>query len=211
MPPPTLKIMRVRIMKPFFIKLKCPVCGAMMDEDGVDVLYCKYCGNKLRDVDASRRKDMIRLKKIQYAKDSEDKEREHERYKMEFEAKEKDKERKNNNMRGFVALGLYVLLMLFIFYMGHLEETADQRMGLVSVTMSAKDLKGKDHDDVVLMLSTDGFTNIAEEALDDLVLGWITKDGTVEKVSINGNATFESGDKFPKNSTVKFVYHTFSE
>ena len=45
----------------------------------------------------------------------------------------------------------------------------------------------------------------------DLVTGFITKDGSVEKVSINGDSDFEEGDIFPEEAAVVVTYHTFGD
>lgn len=65
----------------------------------------------------------------------------------------------------------------------------------IKITFSSKQLKGKDHEDVVKQLKDAGFTNITEEKIEDIKrdskLGFLAKkDGEVEKVSIDNNDSF---------------------
>lgn len=46
---------------------------------------------------------------------------------------------------------------------------------------------------------------------EDLVTGWITKDGEVYKVSIDGDSDFDEGDIFPEDAEVVVTYHTFKD
>lgn len=54
-----------------------------------------------------------------------------------------------------------------------------------------------------------GFTNVDTKAIPDLITGWLSKDGEVESVSINGRTDFDDGDEFPKDADVIVAYHTF--
>ncbi|MDR1590815.1 MAG: GYF domain-containing protein [Puniceicoccales bacterium] len=74
---------------------------------------------------------------------------------------------------------------------------------------SAKELEGKNYQDVITRLKTAGFTNVKTEIVDDLVIGWLTKDGEVESVSVNGKTNFNSGSKFPIDAKIVVTYHTF--
>jgi hypothetical protein len=75
--------------------------------------------------------------------------------------------------------------------------------------LSAKEFKGKNYVDVITRLKSAGFTNIKTEIVDDLVLGWRTKDGEVERVSVNRRTNFNSGSKFPADAKIVITYHTF--
>ena len=52
--------------------------------------------------------------------------------------------------------------------------------------------KGKDYQKVVDEFESSGFTNIKLEKLDDLVTGWLTKDGEVESVSVDGDTKYSA-------------------
>ena len=55
-----------------------------------------------------------------------------------------------------------------------------------------------------------GFTNVSCVPIDDLILGFITKDGQIENVSINGVTEFKDFDMFPFDAEVIIEYHTFA-
>ncbi|GEM_PF-2767124 len=79
----------------------------------------------------------------------------------------------------------------------------------IPVSKAATDLKGKNFKDINTILTSDGFTNIEFEKIEDLITGWLTKDGEVERVSINGETTFSAKTKFAKDAKVVIAYHTF--
>ena len=75
---------------------------------------------------------------------------------------------------------------------------------------SASDYKFGNYKDAESELQAAGFTEISYEILYDIVLGW-TQEGEVDSISINGNADFEKGDVFKKNSPVVITYHMKEE
>lgn len=81
----------------------------------------------------------------------------------------------------------------------------------VTIPASAKDFKKENYEDVQLQLEKAGFTNIEIKSIDDLITGWLTSDGEVEKVSIDGVTDFSENDTFDKDSKVVITYHTFKE
>jgi predicted RNA-binding Zn-ribbon protein involved in translation (DUF1610 family) len=54
-----------------------------------------------------------------------------------------------------------------------------------------------------------GYTNIKTVALDDLVTGWIKKDGAVEQVFIDGETSCKQGKKDFYDTEIVVTYHTF--
>lgn len=56
-----------------------------------------------------------------------------------------------------------------------------------------------------------GFTNVVTIPIKDLRTGWLTKDGAVESVSINGKTDFKKKAKFPPDAAVVIKYHTFRD
>ncbi len=81
----------------------------------------------------------------------------------------------------------------------------------VTIPASAKDFKKENYEDVQLQLEKAGFTNIKIKSIDDLITGWLTSDGEVENVSIDGVTDFSENDAFDKDSKVVITYHTFKE
>jgi hypothetical protein len=83
--------------------------------------------------------------------------------------------------------------------------------GKISTPGSADDFVGANYQDVVTQLEAAGFTNVTTDVLDDLVTGWLTEDGEVERVSINGETDFSDGAKYDAGVPVIVTYHTFPE
>ena len=78
----------------------------------------------------------------------------------------------------------------------------------VQVSLSLKEMKGKHYSEVVDLLSKDGFKNIKAIEEKDLVTGWITKEGSVDSVTINGSTEYNVGDWFDENVEIVITYHS---
>ena len=61
------------------------------------------------------------------------------------------------------------------------------------------------------MFSQSGFVNIKYEIEYDLINGWITKDGSVKEVSINGNSKYSLEDVFRPDAEIIITYHTYKK
>lgn len=107
------------------------------------------------------------------------------------------------SIRYIIAMCVIVLICAVIA--SQPEETS----GGLKVPASASNYKGQDYQDVMKELEDAGFTNIKTEAIDDLITGWLTKDGEIERISIDGNSSFSEGDRFKENAVVRIKYHTF--
>lgn len=81
--------------------------------------------------------------------------------------------------------------------------------GKINLPISSNDLKKANYQDVVAKFKNAGFTNVQTEAIDDLVLGWFTKDGQIEKVSVDGYTTFSTDSRYPADIKIVVSYHTF--
>lgn len=68
---------------------------------------------------------------------------------------------------------------------------------------------GRDYQEVYGQFEKKGFTNIQFEVLDDLVTGWLTKDGEVESVSVDGDTGYSADKWSPADVEVIITYHTF--
>lgn len=53
-----------------------------------------------------------------------------------------------------------------------------------------------------------GFTNVRENPIRDLVTGWITKDGTIEKITVAGQEKVKAGTVFEYDVEIVVDYHT---
>ena len=77
--------------------------------------------------------------------------------------------------------------------------------------ITAKEAKKMDYQDVGKVFSNSGFTNISFEEQTDLITGWITKDGSVESVTINGESDYTENTPYRLDAEVVITYHTFPE
>lgn len=77
--------------------------------------------------------------------------------------------------------------------------------------LSSNDFNGKNYKSITAEFQKAGFTNIKSRALDDLVVGWLNKDGEVEQVTIDGDTAFSTDSWYPKNAAITINYHSFPE
>lgn len=116
-----------------------------------------------------------------------------------------------NPMAGLVAMMAICFLMLGVMGIREsIKESRAERLGKIALPASSSSMSGKDYLDVEKMLRSAGFTNIELEANEDLVTGWITKDGSVEKVSVEGNTAFSNGERYFSDANIVITYHTFA-
>ena len=79
------------------------------------------------------------------------------------------------------------------------------------LNFSSKDIKGGSYLTVEKQFKNAGFANVKLEPKYDIVTGWITDDGEVESVTINGSETFSAGDLYRANSEILITYHTWKK
>ena len=77
--------------------------------------------------------------------------------------------------------------------------------------ITAKNAKKMNYSELKELLTDAGFTNIRFEKQEDLITGWIIKDGSVESVTINGESDFTDNTSYRIDAEVVIIYHTFSE
>lgn len=88
------------------------------------------------------------------------------------------------------------------------EENHDNEL---KIPTSASEYSDAYYQDVLTELEMAGFTNIELQEIDDLITGWLTKEGEIERVSINGDTEFTGGSYYPKDAKVVISYHVFPE
>jgi len=87
--------------------------------------------------------------------------------------------------------------------------SAKQDPNVLKVSKSSDEIAGENYQTVISNLEETGFTNIETKVLHDLITGWLTKDGEIEQVEINGDTEFSANDSFQKDSKIVITYHTF--
>ncbi len=128
------------------------------------------------------------------------------------ELENEDKEKKRDHIMLFFLFGVLIFMALFgvgmSIYYTNAEKIDDDE---IKMPCSMSDYKGKHYESVIQELEDLGFENIETAKKEDLVTGWITKDGEVYKVSIDGDSDFEEGDVFSEDAEVVVTYHTFKD
>ena len=103
-----------------------------------------------------------------------------------------------------------LILLIFIgFLVSACEVKLDENT--VKLSYSSEELKGKNVQEIMSEFESIGFTNINVVILDDLIIGWLVKDGDIEQVTINNDDNFESNSAFNKDSEITISYHTFPQ
>ncbi len=87
--------------------------------------------------------------------------------------------------------------------------SSNSHEGEARTPAASKSQKGKNYQEVIDAFTAKGFMNIKTEKLEDLVTGWLTKDGEVESVSVDGNKDYKADTWYPNDVEVVISYHTF--
>lgn len=83
---------------------------------------------------------------------------------------------------------------------------------IVHPPYTSSEAKGKQYVEVLQEYQNAEFNDISFEKIDDLIFGWLTKDGEVEKVEINGSTDYTAETAYKQNEAkVMIYYHTFPE
>lgn len=79
---------------------------------------------------------------------------------------------------------------------------------MIQVPMSYKEVKGAYYKDIIKAFEDAGFVNIELVVEYDIITGWITSDGEVKSVVINGEKKFNTNDEFRPDAKIVITYHT---
>lgn len=77
--------------------------------------------------------------------------------------------------------------------------------------LTSKEAKGMNYRDVIEEFENAGFINVTTVVEYDIVTGWLTDDGEVKSVSINGEKKFDSYDEYRLDAEVVVTYHTLKK
>lgn len=89
------------------------------------------------------------------------------------------------------------------------REKGKKKANIVQTPFSSKEFKGKQISDVKDALEQKGFKNIVLIPKRDLVLGLVTREGSIESVTIGGRNEFGQQAKFYEDDSVDIAYHAF--
>jgi len=109
----------------------------------------------------------------------------------------------------FILLGISFIFIFGMLFFSDLDKVNHE--GEARTPSGSIILKGDNYLEVIDTFKEAGFINIRTEVIEDLILGWLTKDGEVESVSVDGNIDYSPDDWYPPNVEVVITYHTFSK
>lgn len=117
-----------------------------------------------------------------------------------------DKKKKDRLIYAIIA-GVVIICMCLMFVMEGKDKKEHAHQ--LHAVMTNEDIANKDYSSVIEQFKAAGFTNITIEEIDDLVLGFLKKDGEVEKITINGSVEFTANEWFDPGVEIVVAYHTF--
>lgn len=82
---------------------------------------------------------------------------------------------------------------------------------LYAPPLTSKETKGMNYLDVMDKFENAGFVNVTTVLEYDIVTGWLTDDGEVKSVTINGEKKFDSYDEYRLDAEVVITYHTLKK
>jgi hypothetical protein len=77
----------------------------------------------------------------------------------------------------------------------------------IRVDFSQKSYKGKKVEDVIATLKEKGFKNVQSENMKDVIIGIITKEGSVDSILVDGRDDFKEGDWIDEGTEIVVRYH----
>ena len=86
------------------------------------------------------------------------------------------------------------------------EEVAAAHPGQLRVPESSKRCVGKNYKEVIAKFNDAGFSVIVTEEQTKAKKDWMAKEGTIVRISINGQTQFDKGEWFDKNALIRIVY-----
>lgn len=199
------------------VSLQCQCCNARMEmSNNTQALFCPHCGAKNLIVEDSN----VKIARERYAayRDVElGKQRTYERIVASREKKRGSKGGKITSESRDMIVGLAIIFMMTvivfpwdklsgIFGGGTKKESHKNE---IQIPVAYSEYVGDEYTTVVYALKSAGFTNVNMKGLNDLKLGILNKDGTVDKVYINGNTKFSAQTWFPADAEVLVTYHCF--
>lgn len=120
-----------------------------------------------------------------------------------------------NKSQNYLVAGLTINGESFNAGECHVQKTAPIEIKYytlkINIGEKASDIAGDNYKEVVSALKLMGFTNITLKRANDLVLGWFSKEGAIQSISINGNNDFSAEDFFFYDAEIIIVVHTFKD
>ncbi|MCR1824938.1 DUF4839 domain-containing protein [Terrisporobacter muris] len=110
-------------------------------------------------------------------------------------------------MKKFMCISIAIICCIILVACG----SSENHTGKSKTPSDSSSMNGLNYKSVVESFEDNGFTNIKLEKIEDLITGWLIKEGEVEEVSVGGNFDYSSGEWIDADTEVIIRYHTFSE
>ncbi len=210
------------------ISTTCPQCGAKFEVDETnEKMTCDYCGTQFIVTERFSNADVPfgtwgantpKKEEKKNALDSvfdfvkhQQNRADEENKRLEEERKASEEKTKAHMKKFWWAYALAAVACFGLLFFMLVQEESNQNPNEITISTAAADFKGQHYEDVVTQLELAGFTNIETAAIEDLVTGWLTDDGEVENVVINGDSEFGMNDRFLPDAQIVVRYHTFAQ
>ena len=105
----------------------------------------------------------------------------------------------------------FCLFLAFALCLSLIACGGNNHEGEVKTPSASSELEGRSYEEVIEIFTEKGFTNIQTEVIEDLIFGWLTKDGEVEDVSVGGDVDYSADKWVPADIEVVIRYHTFPQ
>lgn len=106
-------------------------------------------------------------------------------------------------------IGSVLIVCVLVITLAGCGGNSNRHEGEAKTPSGSSIQKGQDYQNVINDFKEQGFKNIKTEKLEDLITGWMTKDGEVESVSVDGNEDYSPDVWYPNDVEVVITYHTF--
>lgn len=208
----------------------CTQCdGSVAVDPSQDKAFCTYCGTSFfvekainnynvqhANIERVESMDIHHHKRgaVESVLNFIEKQQDNKQNKTDEERRLEEEKRKQEVKRSLIAAGalaiiILVLLLGSFFILPTIEEQSHE--GEARTPGGSSYHGGRDYKDVVSDFEDNDFTNIDTEKLEDLITGWITKDGEVESVSVDYDVDYTAKEWYPNDVKVIITYHTFPE
>ncbi|WP_416728771.1 DUF4839 domain-containing protein [Fictibacillus sp. JL2B1089] len=104
-----------------------------------------------------------------------------------------------------------IIIACIIFSLAGCAGDSNEHEGEAKTPSGSSVQKGRDYKKVVKDFKEKGFKNISTKKQEDLITGWLTKEGEVESVSVDGDTDYSSDEWYSNDVEVVITYHTFPE
>lgn len=105
---------------------------------------------------------------------------------------------------GFLIIVIGFSCFMFFWY-------STPKEGETKISINAKDYIGVQYTEVEEKFINMGFSNIKSVPKEDLIFGWVNKEGSTDKITINNNDNFKKDEIFPKDADIIIYYHSFKK